>query len=365
MFAGILEWYHRRQVIRELHAKQREYSRDFSQVFKQLIEDANSAVALGSRKQAFDIWSKARESFPDLALTSRKGFEILVDCARYDEAEQVMKEGLRRFPNQPFYREGLVLIAQRRGDRDEAYRQAELLRKRYPGIALGYRVAASCLREMGRMDEALAVIKSGLHAVHDDIGLWLEAGNLAIDRKDWNGGMEIWTEVRSLFNHVSGAIGVAQCLIGLGRVEEAEELLNKSKSSFPLEYGPWRELALISERKGDWEEAIRRWEILRTRFPMFSGGYQGIGEALKQLGREAEFDEILKDAVDRIREDAGLVSRYAWLAHGREDWPAAADRWALMRERFPSLPEGYERGAEALANLGRHEEAASIRSAKP
>ena len=62
-------------------------------------------------------------------------------------------------------------------------------------------------------------------------------------------------------------IGSALKLRDEGRFDEAERVLVAAVERFPTEPRPHLELAIISHARRDWQEAVRRWEILRGEFP--------------------------------------------------------------------------------------------------
>jgi hypothetical protein len=68
-------------------------------------------------------------------------------------------------------------------------------------------------------------------------------------------------------------------------------------------------------------------------------------------------EAILLAAIDRFPAEVWPAVEYASLAHTRQDWVAATTRWVEVRAGWPDRQVGYSRGAEALAALGRKDEA--------
>ena len=101
-------------------------------------------------------------------------------------------------------------------------------------------------------------------------------------------------------------------------------------------------------QEGDHEEAAQRWRTVIKRFPTFSLAYLKGAEALRTVGQDMEADALLELSVSRMKSDLPVHLAYARGAERRRDWPAAAERWALVRHRFPN--------ARRL-NLNRHREA--------
>src|SRR5262249_59159818 len=62
-------------------------------------------------------------------------------------------------------------------------------------------------------------------------------------------------------------IGQAEALTHLDRFDEAEDLLERAKASFPADSGAYAEYARLAMRRGDPGEALSRWAETVRRFP--------------------------------------------------------------------------------------------------
>ena len=351
--------------MREMRQSQRYEERVYATDFKIMMSNAEAAVRVGETDRAWQIWQRARGRFPNSTLTSPVGLSVLLDLNRVDEADALMREGLHRYPATQFFYQGYCQVAQRRRDHAACLVRAEAMRKRFPGNPLGYSFAANAFRSLGKREEAKAILQRGMAVINDSINLWLDAGQLAIDAGEWTDGLAVYTKAGAVFKHIAVPLGLATCLKGLGRYEEAEEVLREAQAGYPLASAPWAEMARLAESKGDWDTAATHWATVRRRFPMEPLGYLEGRRTLRELGRQAEIEPMLADASERIFEDSELLVEYARVAHGNGDWAAAAERWALVRERFPERREGWDRGAEALVALGKNDEAAQIQSIAP
>ena len=106
-----------------------------------------------------------------------------------------------------------------------------------------------------------------------------------------------------------------------------------------------------------------RWADTRRRFPLLPVGYQGGFRQLLEMGRYADAEAILLAAIDRFPAEAWPAVEYASLAHTQQDWVAAVDALGSGTRRMARPARWLFRGAEALAALGRHDEAAQLRAA--
>jgi predicted Zn-dependent protease len=190
----------------------------------------------------------------------------------------------------------------------------------------------------------------------------MEHARVAAARRDWPEAYKRWELVRTSDNHPQGYLGMAQATLGMGRPDEAREILKAARFRFPINPGPAIELARLAEAQGDLAEILECWKVVRDRFPMTPVGHIDGAKALVAAGHIDEAETILRDAADRFKDNPGLLADYARIAHNRRDWPEASRRWEALRTRFPNIQDGYRRGAEALAALGQTAEAEAVRT---
>ena len=148
-----------------------------------------------------------------------------------------------------------------------------------------------------------------------------------------------------------------QALLAAGRHAEAGVLLDAAQFQFP-DHAPFAiEAARAAQRHGAPEEALRRWQAVRERFPDLPQGYSAAAAALRDAGDFDLADALLRDAAERFPAEPLVVAEQAWLAHARRDWAAAAGYWEAVRPRLPGEEAVYTGSARALRELGRTDEA--------
>jgi tetratricopeptide (TPR) repeat protein len=348
LFETLREWFERRRTLRELRVGISQYGSDFNRVFAEQINLAEETYGRGNPEQALAVWNKARARFPDLCLTTKKGLRLLLDLGLFDEADALMREGRRRYPHYTHCASGYVQVAYHRGDRQDTLRRCQIIRAKFPRLAEGYTFAAVCLAELDRHDEAEAMIERAVRKLPQDFDVLVGYARHAARREDWKEALRRWNLVKNRFDHVFGPGGAAHCLRQMGRYAEAETIAAETCERFPTDPWAYVTLAGIAADKGDLDRESQHWVAARERCPFFALAYTAGAEAERRVGREAEADDILSLAVTRIRSDLGVHLQYAYSAHHRNDWASAAERWALVCERFPDCDEAHEKTAEAL-----------------
>lgn len=353
------------QILWEL----REIRRDEASVngfkLRGMLGESKDALKRGLRSRAIEVWNRAFILYPDLALTDDSVPDLLFQLKLYDEAEALMKLGAKRYPTRAFYLENLAMVSYERRDLPEAIRRCETINKKHPISIKGDWIAASAFRQLGRLDEAEAVLARGLRRDPRDLGLLIQRAQISEVRQDWTEAIERWRPILEEYNHQAGAVGLGLALTHLKRYEEADAILKEAATKWGNDLSLWFGIAYVAEHKGDLEEVNRRWQVVRKRFPVEPVGYmRGVGAVL-QISGPAQADAIMLDGINYMPDDPLLLIEFAMLAHRRADWSEAARRWLEVRDRFPGRREGYERGAEALAMLGDTDQADAVRALNP
>lgn len=125
----------------------------------------------------------------------------------------------------------------------------------------------------------------------------------------------------------------------IGRLDEADEVLGAAAISAPTNSGIANEYAWCSEFRADYTEAVTRWERARQIAPSRPVPWRKLAELLAhKLGRLAEADTLLAEAVQRFPDDRDLALEHARLPGLAGDWPTALLRWTALAARHPDDP---------------------------
>src|SRR5262249_50874939 len=115
--------------------------------------------------------------------------------------------------------------------------------------------------------------------------------------------------------------------------------------------------AWIASGRQDWDEAARRWRLVRKRAPTRIEGYQHGARALWQAGRTEEAEIVAAAGLERDPGNIELVAESAWAAAIRQDWENALARWMLVHATDPDRLDARLGAARALRMLGRLDDA--------
>jgi len=339
-------WLARRRVFRELKQFAANEAATLSLDDANPLHRAKVSVDAGDLESACKYLAIARERIPDYVRTSPETVDVLLALGEFADLDALMLAGAKRFPNQRHYLEGYAKSAQRRRDFDEAIKRWAAVRKRFPSSRWGYIGAAGCLRDLNRLDEAEALVQFALRTMPDDLVLLLESAHIAQARKMWDEAYRRWDSLRE--RHPQGFVGAALALNELGRADEAEALLANGRFRYPTYPQIATTQAHIAEVTGNTAEALRRWAVVRERFPLERFGYEGAIKLLRKQQEWAKADEIAEQAIRRFPAGDWPLAEYANIARERRDWPEAAKRWAAVLAAFPNKQYAASLQAEAI-----------------
>ncbi len=292
-------------------------------------------------------------------LSSPDTIGVLLGLNELDELERFCRDGMAWHPRKAQYVEGYARAAERRGDSEQAAERWAIARRKFPYAWPGYANGAGCLRQLGRLDEALSIVRRGLRAMPENIHILLEAARVLEARKDWPALLRLWQPTRE--ESAAGCAGYAYALFRAGKRAEAEAELEKGRDLYRTDVGIEVTAARIAQDAGDLAEASRRLEIMRKRFPYDVGAFVHSLHFLRDQKLWPEADAVASLATERFPKEEWPRIEYASLAEVRKEWDLATERWRGLREAFPDHRPGWQREAACLDAAGRHAEAEALR----
>src|SRR5581483_10246463 len=158
----------------------------------------------------------------------------------------------------------------------------------------------------------------------------MQRARLEMSQRNWSAALKSWDEARALGpDHPGVYTGAAGAMRECGRLAAAEELLLGAIERFPDNEQIAISLATLANVRRDWPSALRRWELIRRKFPHNPSTYVGSLTALSGAGRMEEADALLPAAqavLDATRASGAQTLPSLWLeltlAKLRADWPS-------------------------------------------
>jgi tetratricopeptide (TPR) repeat protein/predicted O-methyltransferase YrrM len=306
----------------------------------------------------FDV---VRQRFPDHEAGYTGSAQALSAVGKIVEAETLLESGQQRLPNQASLFVEHARMAELRRDWVALEQRCASLRERFPDEPWPYAGGAMALRNLGRYDEADALLTDADLRFPINSSFWVEYARSADDRGDWEEAISRCKVVREHFPDVWwGYVGGANALDHLGRRDEARLLMEAGLARVPTDDDPFGAYCWLAQNRQEWPEAVTRWEGYRRRFPDRAVGYSAESTALRELSRFEEAEALALEGLRRYPNHIELQASYAFVATARRDWEQALQRWQTYVHRVPDQAVGYIHAGVALRELEQFAEADAI-----
>ena len=329
---------------------------------------ARMAVTHGDWPEAASRWAAVAARFPDHPTGYLGQAVALREDRRLDDAEPVLAEAVRRFPQDPDLLPEWARIAHWRQDFETALPRWETVLALMPDNAMSYLASADVLRALGRIPEAEDRLRDAMERFPDQSEPALAYARLAGGRPDPAEAHDRWTVALERFpDRLDAYIALAAILRRQQNYDAATAVLTDAVERFPTQWEALSERARGAQRLGTPDEALADFALLRTRFPDHAFGYTGAAQTEMDRGRMAEAEAILKAAMERFPKDVHVA--LAWtrvpihpLSRPRS-WEEAIRRVDAVHTRFPGDAAAIRTAIEYRRDANRLDEAKTLATA--
>ena len=314
--------------------------------------------ARGNWREAELRWAKFREDFPAVSAGWTRGGHALREQNRPVEADTLLQEAQRLFPDERHPLIDHAWLATWQRDWPAAASRWRSVRKRFPDEDQSWLREAAALVEAWQFDDAERLLSDGMKRRPDDLSLALEHAQLAMRMSQFEEALDRFAVIRLRRPHDPAAhLGYAKALRSLFRLAEANEALVEGQKLAPDNPELWLDHALLPvyaplARDRNPAEALRRLAHVRERFPSWEAGYAQSIQVMRNNGRLDEASEVAGLGCLACPTSAKLQVLQASILQEQGSWGEARDCYADISVRFPNLPDGAIGQARAMALLG-------------
>jgi tetratricopeptide (TPR) repeat protein len=242
--------------------------RDQSVLLQDLIARGRHALDARNVDEAVAATDVMRRDFP---LEFRACFDIAQALFRQralEPAEVVFGDLVERFPNDLWTAHYYARLAGLRRDWPTALQRWALVKKRFPDHPAGYEGEGLTLRDAGHLDRAEAALSAAVAKFPTDFGARYAHADVAGRRWDWKTAVARWQALAEYFPTTAAAhVGLVRALLFSGRNDEAEKMALDTAARFPDDFYASYHYAWLAARRENWQEALSRWDRVRSKFP--------------------------------------------------------------------------------------------------
>lgn len=214
------------------------------------------------------------------------------------------------------------------GDVAEARAYWRLVREATDAPVEAWLLAAEHAVESYGPDSSVALLEAGVARFPDESRLLLQLAQAKEKAGEWAAAENYWrsyilANASPWWVHAA----LAKTIRNQGKVIESEELLAELIRQFPENVDLFGEFARAAQARGDWAEALRRWEVVITRFPGRWNGFRGKFSALAGSGQSAAAEDLVAARAGDFPNDPDALHDFARWAERRQDWRHAESIW--------------------------------------
>ena len=223
--------------------------------------------------------------------------DIFIKQKKFEDARLCLEKVKLKSPNNPAYYKGLAKLAQANQEWGKALEMWQELEQFSPQDITAIIGQGNALIELGKFEEAETTLQKAKAMWSDHPASYEGLARVASRNKRWDEALEKWREVEQRFPENNMAIvNQGNALIELGKFEEAETTLQKTKVMWPNHLASYEGLARIAYRTKMWPKALKRWQEVESLFPESTVAIIGQGKSLIELGEFEEAETILQKA---------------------------------------------------------------------
>lgn len=223
------------------------------------LAEANSASDAQQWTRAAALWDALRVDFPEYSLCWLKAGEAFSGTGQVERAEEILAQAVVRFPGELWITYQYAFLAQQGGNLPTALSRARALLEGFSDQPVGWVLTTEILRDMGRLDEADALLGEAVELFPNDQWVLHGHARLAMRRGDWLPALSRWDALlRQLPDHSAGMVGRAETLAQLGRTDEAECALEAVLALEPADSHAQRLLSTLMEARSPQENVMRQ-----------------------------------------------------------------------------------------------------------
>jgi tetratricopeptide (TPR) repeat protein len=326
-----------------------------------LIEQGRQAEASQQWELALDLWQRLREHFPQHAVAYIHGPRALASLGRRDEAELWLAEGMARHADNVDVMAAWARLSEQNENWGEAAERWSILRDRLPHLPHGFIDGMFAFLRAGNLDaaEEVAIQAQTAHPAH--FGILMTCSRVAMERRDQNVALARLAMARERFpGEFAPYTTAVQVLLELSRLDEVDALLSQMIDRFPHQAESFLQYAAVAGARNDLEEQLRRYQLLRERFPNEPAGYIHPMGVLFRLRRYRDAERIALNGMARFPNVLDLMQLYADAAWLDSRLSEASERFATMRREFPASCAGFLGGSRILMHSHHFGEAVAL-----
>lgn len=329
--------------------------------FDAVLEWVNLLRPQGRHEEALATLRKAESLGLNNEWLPIKIAGCLRELHRFDEARVLLEDLLKAKPNHFNARTELGQMARQQSRYNEAIEHFQKALAINPSNASLPCTIASCLRNLGRLDECKAALERILASSADQFDALVESGHLANRQRRADEALDFFRRAFALRPQTrSLSLNIAYILRELGQFEQAREILIEALKMQPDYFEALVESGHLARRERKGEEALDFFQRACAIRPQHQGVQLAVINELRELGRIEEALAAIGELTAPYDPSmAPLVHQRGQIASFQDDFELAQHYFEASIEIDPLFVSGYSSLIDVQLRLGLCEDAQS------
>jgi len=325
------------------------------------IDLATLAFETRAFDTALERWKTVRERFPNAPSGWIGVARVLKELRRFSEAESAIQTAITRFPSEHQAYLEYAWLPQRQNNWDESASRFAMLRAKFPDFETGYSAGSLPLRVLKRFAAADELLLDAMKRFPNFQQAAIDYAKVAEEQANHADAALRWQAFQAKFpDRPIGYVGAARALENLGRLAEAEQLLEAALARFPADQTALAGKARLADRRSR-PTPIPQAAPPATQIPI-SPAVPQVAKPAHKAGADQNPAPSPPAKIDSAKAEQALAELKALQANARDSalkgaWQAALADWSVVRKAYPDDLSGYIGCAQALRRLGRFEHA--------
>ncbi len=319
---------------------------------------AETLRALNRFEEALKVYSEAKRQFPKNAVCHTGYAETLRDLNRLEEAVNVYSEAKRQFPKNAVCHNGYAETLRALNRLEEAVNVYSEAKQQFPEYAVCHTGYAETLRALNRLDEAVKVYSEAKRKFPENAVCHTGYAETLRDLNRLEEAVNVYSEAKRQFpKNAFCHTGYAETLRDLNRLKEAVNVYSEAKRQFPKNAVCHTGYAETLRDLNRLEEAVNVYSEAKRQFPKNAVCHTGYAETLRDLNRLEEALKVYSEAKRQFPENAVCHNGYAETLRALNRLEEALNVYSEAKQQFPEYAVCHTGYAETLRAMGNKQDA--------
>jgi tetratricopeptide (TPR) repeat protein len=281
------------------------------------LDLARQARKRGDHTASFEYLQAAIAIDPDQISLKVEAASDLLEVGRLDEAEAALQELLKRSPQHFVALTISAQVSRKRGDRTASLTYYQAAHSADPSQMFVLLQMGHDLRELGRLDEAEAVLQELLEHRPQHFDALMALAQVAHKRNDRTASFNYYQAAESAADptNTGAYLRLASAYRELGRLDEAEAVLQKLLEHRPQHFDALMALAQVARKRNDRTASLSWLQAALAADPPTVDAKLRLASALRELSNFDTAEQVCRQVLSdtptqsRVITELGLIAR--------------------------------------------------------